>query len=198
MVEVPAGVDHGSTLRLPGRGAGGRRGGAAGDLYVHLRVREHATLTRNGVDLLALVHLGMTQAALGAAFPFETLDGVEELTVPAGTQSGREIRLRGRGVPHLQGRGRGDLILTVVVDTPTELTKEQEELVRRLAEIRGEDVAPRIRGSCPSSAAPSNNGSRPGARGPGGAMAASRRTALTMQSSPVRTLPLAAIAARRT
>jgi molecular chaperone DnaJ len=142
VVEVPAGVDHGSTLRLPGRGAGGRRGGAAGDLYVHLQVRNHATLTRRGADLLAVVHVGMTQGALGAVFPFETLDGVEDLTVPAGTQSGREIRLRGRGVPHLQGRGRGDLILTVVVDTPTELTKEQDELMRRLAEIRGEVVTP--------------------------------------------------------
>jgi molecular chaperone DnaJ len=142
VVEVPAGVDHGSTLRLPGRGAGGRRGGAAGDLYVHIQVRDHATLTRRGADLLAVVHVGMTQGALGAVFPFETLDGVEDLTIPAGTQSGREIRLRGRGVPHLQGRGRGDLILTVVVDTPTELTKEQDELMRRLAEIRGEAVTP--------------------------------------------------------
>jgi molecular chaperone DnaJ len=84
----------------------------------------------------------MTQAALGAGFPFETLDGSEQLTIPGGTQSGREIRLRGRGVPHLQGRGRGDLILTVVVDTPTDLNKEQEELMRRLAQARGEEVAP--------------------------------------------------------
>jgi molecular chaperone DnaJ len=142
VVEVPAGVDHGSTLRLPGRGAGGRRGGAAGDLYVHVRVREHPTLARSGVDLLGVVHVGMTQAALGAGLDFETLDGVEPLTISAGTQSGREIRLRGRGVPHLQARGRGDLILTVVVDTPTGLSKEQEELMRRLAEARGEEVAP--------------------------------------------------------
>ncbi len=142
VVEVPPGVDDGSTLRLPGRGAGGRRGGAPGDLYVHLRVRDHPSLTRKGADLLAVVHVGMTQAALGAGFPFETLDGVEQLTIPAGTQSGREIRLRGRGVPHLQGRGRGDLIITVVVDTPTDLSKEQEELLRRLAEARGEEVAP--------------------------------------------------------
>ncbi len=142
VVDVPAGVDHGSTLRLPGRGAGGRRGGAAGDLYVHVRVGTHPTMTRNGVDLLALIHVGMTQAALGTGIPFETLDGDEQLTIPAGTQTGREIRLRGRGVPHLQGRGRGDLIFTVVVDIPTDLSKEQEELVRRLAEIRGEEVAP--------------------------------------------------------
>ena len=142
VVEVPAGVDHGSTLRLPGRGAGGRKGGAAGDLYVHVRVRDHATLSRRAADLLALLHVGMTQAALGAGVPFETLEGVEQLTIPAGTQTGREIRLRGRGVPHLQGRGRGDLILTVVVDTPTDLSHEQEDLIRRLAEARGEEVTP--------------------------------------------------------
>ncbi len=142
VVEVPAGVDEGSTLRLPGRGAGGIRGGSAGDLYVHVRVRNHPTLTRRGADLLAVVHVGMTQAALGAGFPFETLDGVEQLTIPGGTQSGREFRLRGRGVPHLQGRGRGDLVVTVTVDTPTDLSKEQEELLRRLAEVRGEEIAP--------------------------------------------------------
>lgn len=140
-VEVPAGVDEGSTLRLPGRGAGGLRGGMPGDLYVHIRVRPHPTLTRRGSDLLAVVHVAMTQAALGVEIPFETLDGTEELTIPSGTQSGRELRLRGRGVPHLQGRGRGDLIATVVVDTPTDLTKEQEELVRRLAEAREEPVS---------------------------------------------------------
>jgi molecular chaperone DnaJ len=142
VVDVPAGVDHGSTLRLPGRGAGGRKGGASGDLYVHVRVRDHATLSRRAADLLAVVHVGMAQAALGAGVPFETLDGVEQLTIPAGTQTGREIRLRGRGVPHLQGRGRGDLILTVMVDTPTDLSHEQEELIRRLAEARGEEVTP--------------------------------------------------------
>jgi molecular chaperone DnaJ len=91
---------------------------------------------------MAVVHVATTQAALGVSFPFETLDGVEELAVPAGTQSGREFRLRGRGVPHLQGRGRGDLIVTVVVDTPTDLKKEQEDLLRQLAAARGEEVAP--------------------------------------------------------
>jgi molecular chaperone DnaJ len=142
VVDVPAGVDEGSTLRLPGRGAGGLRGGPAGDLYVHLRVRNHPTITRRGADLLAVVHVAATQAALGVSFPFETLDGEEDLTVPGGTQSGREFRLRGRGVPHLQGRGRGDLIVSVVVDVPTDLTKEQEELLRQLAASRGEAVAP--------------------------------------------------------
>lgn len=140
-VDVPAGVDEGSTLRLPGRGADGLRGGPPGDLYVHLRVRDHPILTRRGVDLLAVVHVAVTQAALGVTVPFETLDGGEELVVPPGTQSGREIRLRGRGVPHLQARGRGDLIITIVVDTPDGLDKEQEDLLRQLASLRGEPVA---------------------------------------------------------
>jgi molecular chaperone DnaJ len=142
VVDVPAGVDEGSTLRLPGRGAGGRRGGPPGDLYVHLRVRSHPTITRQGADLLAVVHVAMTQAALGVTIPFETLDGVEEVAVPGGTQSGREFRLKGRGVPHLQSRGRGDLIVTIVVDTPSDLGKDQEELLRQLATMRGEEVAP--------------------------------------------------------
>lgn len=140
-VDVPAGVDDGSTLRLPGRGAGGMRGGPPGDLYVHLRIRPHPVLARRGVDLLAVVHVAMTQAALGVTVPFETLDGEEELVIPPGTQSGREIRIRGRGVPVLQGRGRGDVIVTIVVDTPTDLSRDQDELLRRLAEMRGEPVA---------------------------------------------------------
>ena len=140
-VEVPAGVDDGSTLRLPRRGAGGWRGGPAGDLYVHLRVRAHPVLTRRGVDLLAVMHVALSQAALGVTVPFETLDGDEELVIPPGTQSGKELRLRGRGVPHLQARGRGDLIVTVVVDTPDVLTQEQEDLLRQFALLRGEPVA---------------------------------------------------------
>lgn len=141
VVDVPAGVDDGATLRLPGRGAGGLRGGPPGDLYVHLRVRPNPAFARRGSELAAVVHVAMTQAALGTTVSFDTLDGVEELEIPAGSQNGKEIRLRGRGVPNLGGRGRGDLVVTVVVDTPDDLSKEQEELLRRLAEIRGETVA---------------------------------------------------------
>jgi len=142
MVEVPAGVDNGSTLRLPGRGAAGPRGGPPGDLFVHLRVHPHPTLQRAGNDLLHELHLAMTQAALGVAMPFATLDGDEELAFAPGTQTGHVVRLRGRGVPVLQGRGRGDLVITVVVDVPTEVGKDQEELLRQLASLRGETVAP--------------------------------------------------------
>jgi len=141
-VDVPAGVDHGSTLRLTGRGPAGPRGGPAGDLYVHLAVREDPRFTRRGDDLDTELHVSVAQAALGATPELETLDGTEVVTVPAGTQSGHVVRLRGKGVPHVRGRGRGDLLVHVMVDTPTDLTKAQEELLRRLAAERGEAVAP--------------------------------------------------------
>ena len=141
-VDVPAGVDDGATLRLAGRGPAGPRGGPAGDLYVHLRVAPHERFTRQGYDLVHSLSIPVTQAALGAHFTFETLDGDEELVIPAGTQSARVFRLRGRGVPHLDGRGRGDLLVEVVVEVPTDLTSRQESLLRELAEERGEEVAP--------------------------------------------------------
>jgi molecular chaperone DnaJ len=141
-VDVPAGVDTGSTLRLPGRGAAGIRGGGHGDLYVHIRVARHPRFERQGSDLVHVLHLPVTQAALGAHLPFATLDGEEDLVIPRGTQSGRVFRLRGRGVPHLEGRGRGDLLVQVIVDTPDDLTSDEEELLRRLAAARGETVAP--------------------------------------------------------
>jgi molecular chaperone DnaJ len=141
-VDVPAGVDTGSTLRLAGRGAVGPRGGPPGDLYVHLRVRPHERFEREGYDLVADLHIGMAQAALGTSFTYPTLDGDEVLAIPPGTPSGREFRLRGRGVPHVEGRGRGDLRITVVVDVPSKLTAAEEELLRRLAAERGEHVNP--------------------------------------------------------
>lgn len=141
-VEVPAGVDDGTTLRLTGRGAVGPRGGAPGDLYVHLAVRPHDRFVRQGYDLVHELHVSMTQAALGAHLAFETLDGTEDLVLPAGTQSGRVFRLRSRGVPHVNSRGRGDLLVRVNVDTPTELSKAEEDVLRQLAALRGEDVAP--------------------------------------------------------
>ncbi|MXZ95908.1 MAG: molecular chaperone DnaJ [Acidimicrobiaceae bacterium] len=140
-VQVPVGVDDGTTLRLSGRGAAGPRGGAHGDLYVHARVRPHPRFHRNGSDLVHELHVPFTQAALGARLEYETLDGTESIVIPKGTETGAVVRLRGRGVPHVRGRGRGDLLVQLVVDVPDDLTDEQEELVRRLAELRGEEVA---------------------------------------------------------
>jgi molecular chaperone DnaJ len=141
-VDIPAGVDTGSTLRLSGRGAAGPRGGSPGDLYVHLRVRSHPRIQRDGVNLVSELRVPYTQATLGATIDFETLDGVEALEIPRGTPSGTVFRLRGKGVPHLERRARGDLLVTLVVDVPDELDEDEEELLRRLAELRGDDVAP--------------------------------------------------------
>ncbi len=141
-VDVPAGVDEGSTLRLTGRGAVGMRGGPPGDLYVRLRVKPHPRFERQGDDLVHDLHISMAQAALGAHLPFETLDGVEDLVIPRGTQSGHVFKLKHRGVPRLDGRGRGDLHVRVTVDIPTSLDEESEDLLRQYAIVRGEEVAP--------------------------------------------------------
>ena len=142
LVEVPGGVDDGSTLRLTGKGASGPRGGPSGDLYVHLKVAPSERFARAGYDLVHTLHVPFTSAALGVHLPFQTMDGDEDLVVPPGTQTGKRLRLRGRGVPHVDGRSRGDLIVQIVVDTPTDLTPGQETLLRQLAEERGEPVAP--------------------------------------------------------
>lgn len=141
-VDIPAGVDTGSTLRLTGRGAAGPRGGGHGDLYVHVRVQSHARFTREGADLHCELPISFAQAALGAHLEFATLDGTEDLVIPRGTPSGREFRLRGRGVPHLERRHRGDLIVRVVVEVPMDLTSEQEDLLRAYADLRGDAVGP--------------------------------------------------------
>ena len=145
-VDIPPGVDAASTLRLQGRGAAGPRGGPPGDLYVHFRVRPHDVFRRDGVDLHADLHIPVTQAVLGAEVDFETLDGTETITIPPVTPTGHVFRFRGKGVPVVNRGGRGDLHLHVVIDLPRDLTEEQEELVRRLAELRGEPVAEESRG----------------------------------------------------
>jgi molecular chaperone DnaJ len=139
-VDVPAGVDSGSTLRLSGRGAAGPRGGANGDLYVHLRVQPHDRYLRDGDDLVTVISISIAQAALGTTVKLPTLDGDEEIAVPAGSQPGKQFVLRQRGVPRLQSRGRGDLRAELVVEVPTKLTDQEAELLRQLAELRGEAV----------------------------------------------------------
>jgi molecular chaperone DnaJ len=141
-IDVPAGVDSGVRLRYPGRGGVGQRGGGAGDLFVALRVADHDRFQRYGNDITEVLEVPMTQAALGAVLKYETLDGVEDLVIPAGTQTGKEFRLRGRGVPSSRSGARGDLIVTALVITPTRLSKEDDALLRQFAEGRGEEVAP--------------------------------------------------------
>ncbi|MBV1894544.1 MAG: molecular chaperone DnaJ [Ilumatobacteraceae bacterium] len=139
-VDVPAGVDSGSTLRLTGRGAAGPRGGRTGDLYVHLRVASHDLYVRDDHDLVTEVPISIAQAALGTELELETLDGDEHLVIPAGTQPGREFVLRHRGVPHLRGRSRGDLRARVRVEVPLKLTDNEVKLLGDFAYGRGETV----------------------------------------------------------
>ena len=139
-VEVPAGVEHGSTLRLADRGPAGLRGGPNGSLFVHLAVAPDERFERAGDDLHSALHVGVAQAALGAQLEVQTLEDPRPLAVAPGTQNGHVVRLKGLGVPHLRGRGRGDLFVHVTVDTPTTLTPRQQELLAELAAERGEPV----------------------------------------------------------
>lgn len=145
-IEIPAGVEGGSVLRLSGRGEAGTRGGEPGDLYVQIAVRPHPVFERDGDRLLCALTIPFTVAALGAEVPVETLDGEETVTVPAGTQPGTLLRLRGHGVPRLGGRGRGDLIVQLNVEVPTKLKADERDLLEKLAAARGETVGGRAKG----------------------------------------------------
>lgn len=133
-VKVPAGVEDGTRIRYQGEGDVGRNGGIAGDLYVELSVKPHKFFERAGHDLHCTVPVSFPQAALGDELTLPTLDGEIRLKVPEGTQSGKEFRIRSKGVPYLNMNGRGDLIIQIVVQTPKRLTKVQKELVRQLGE----------------------------------------------------------------
>jgi len=142
-VRIPAGVDDGMQLRVSGEGEAGSAGGPPGDLYVAIHVREHELFTREDADIFSTVGVGFSQAALGTTIVVPTLDGDYRLEIPAGTQSGTRFRLPGRGVPGLEGRGRGDHYLIVQVRTPESLSAEQRELFERLAQLEGESTADR-------------------------------------------------------
>lgn len=139
-VHIPAGVDTGARLRLAGEGEAGQLGGPPGDLYVFITVRPHKLFAREGDDLLTEIRLNVVQAALGAEVEVPTLEGKAKLTVPEGTQTGTRFRLRGKGMPHLRGHGRGDLHVRVIVETPTQLTERQRELLRELGKTFGEEA----------------------------------------------------------
>jgi molecular chaperone DnaJ len=141
-VEVPAGVDDGSTLRLAERGAAGQRGGRTGSLFVHLAVAPDPRFEREGDNLHTTLTVGFAQAALGTEVDVATLEGTHRVSIRPATQHGFVERIRGEGVPHLRGRGRGDLFVHVVVETPSALTDAEEELLRQFAALRGENVAP--------------------------------------------------------
>lgn len=140
-VEIPAGVAEGLELRVAGAGHAGKQGGPEGDLYVGIRVEPSLAFERRGQDLVSVLEVPLTQAALGAEIAVETLDGTERVRIEPGTRSGTVLRLRGKGVPNLNRRGRGDLYITIEVVTPRELSREQRDLLERLAEIRAEKTS---------------------------------------------------------
>jgi molecular chaperone DnaJ len=134
-VKIPPGIAHGQRLRLHGEGEGGTAGGPAGDLYVFVEVAEHAFFRRDGNDLAAEIPLNFTTLALGGSVDVPTLDEKESFKIPEGTQSGTTFRLRGKGMPDVSGRGRGDLYFTVQAVTPKKLTKEQRAALEQLGTV---------------------------------------------------------------
>lgn len=142
-VKIPAGVETGSRLRVQGEGESGTSGGPAGDLYVVIHVSEHERFERQGSNLYVAVPITFAQAALGAEINVNTLDGEEKLKIPVGTQTGTVFRLKGKGMPALGGRGRGDLFVSATVITPTSLTREQRKLLEQLANVESKDLEDR-------------------------------------------------------
>lgn len=139
-VKIPAGLDDGSRLRLGGEGEAGMRGGPPGDLYVLVRVRPHPSFRRQENNVLSRVKVGAAAAALGATIKVETLDGTSELKIPSGTQPGARLRLKGKGIPRLEGYGRGDHVVEVSVEIPSSLSAEERKLYQELARLRDEKV----------------------------------------------------------
>jgi molecular chaperone DnaJ len=140
-VEIPAGVSDGMELRVAGAGHAGVAAGPSGDLFVRLSVETSEAFERRGQDLFTVLDITVTQATLGADVQIASLDGPETVRIEAGTESGTVVRVKGKGVPNVNRRGRGDLFVTLHVVTPRDLSKEERQLLERLAEIRGEDRA---------------------------------------------------------
>ncbi len=142
LVKVPAGVEDGTRIRYQGEGEAGKLGGPSGDLYVVLSVKAHKFFEREGDDLHCIVPVSFPQAALGDELEIETLEGVAVVKVPEGTQSGKSFRVKGKGVPHLNSHGKGDLIVEIRVETPGKLTKQQRDLLKQLGDTMKVENAP--------------------------------------------------------
>jgi molecular chaperone DnaJ len=146
MVKVPAGIDQGQRLKLSGEGDAGSHGGPSGDLYVLISIDEHEFFKREGFDVLCDVPVSFSQAALGAEVEVPTVNGRVSLSIPAGTQSGKKMRLKNKGIAKLGGYGLGDQIINIQVETPTKLSKEQRDLFVRLAELEQTSSNPLSKG----------------------------------------------------
>ena len=141
-VKIPPGVEEGTRIRYAGEGDVGRAGGPKGDLYIVLSIRPHDFFERQGYDLYCVIPISFPQAALGAEIDIPGIDGPIALKIPEGTQSGKELRVRGRGVPHLNDKGKGDLVVKVIVEIPKKLTRAQRDLIAQLAESMTVDNKP--------------------------------------------------------
>lgn len=139
-VAIPGGVDHGQTLRVPGKGQAGSKGGPAGNLYVVVRVEADERFVRDEFDIHTKIDISLIQAVLGGVVNIPTLEGEEELEIAPGTQPGDIVVRRGQGIPVLGGRGRGDQHIHIQVQIPKKLTNEQQEIMHALAESFGESV----------------------------------------------------------
>jgi molecular chaperone DnaJ len=145
-VTVPAGIADGNRLRIPSEGQPGANGGPSGDLYIFFTVKEHAIFERHENDLHCTVPINVAQAVLGDEITVPTLEGPHDLIIPEGTQTGTELRLKGKGVPEVQGRGRGDLVVHIDVRTPSKLTREQRKLFEQLADTLPVNNEPHAKG----------------------------------------------------
>lgn len=146
-VDVPAGVDTGTRIRLSGKGEAGPHGTPAGDLYIFVHVKGHKVYQREGTVLAMRAPISFTTAALGGEIEIPDLSGeLNVVTIPSGIQSGKQLRIRGAGMPVLQGRGRGDLVVEIIVETPTKLTKEQREILSQFQATETGDECPESRG----------------------------------------------------
>ena len=141
-LNIPQGVESGSRLKISGEGEAGIRGGLPGALYVVLHVKEHELFVRHGDDILCEMPVSFPFAALGGEVDIPTLEGKASLKIPAGTQSGKVFRLRGKGIPNVQGYGRGDQLVKILVETPTKMNAEQKELLKQFAHLGGEEIHP--------------------------------------------------------
>jgi molecular chaperone DnaJ len=139
-IDIPAGVETGNRIQMSGAGEVGPGGGPAGDLYIEIIERPHEFLIRDGNTLHMSIEIPMTSAALGTTVKVETLDGIKDVEIKSGTMSGATVVLKDLGITKLRGHGRGDLVVHIDVTTPSKLNKEQEELLKKLAQSRGENA----------------------------------------------------------
>ncbi|HJW89848.1 MAG TPA: molecular chaperone DnaJ [Anaerolineales bacterium] len=146
VVSVPAGVDSGNQIRLAGEGQPGINGGPNGNLFLVVQVKPHKFFRRRENDILLDLNINVAQAALGAEVDVPTVDGLEKLRIPAGSQPGKVLRLRGKGVPHLRSNGRGEQLVVLNVEVPRHVTAEQRQLLEQLAKSLGSEVKPQERG----------------------------------------------------